>query len=162
MRGIDRLGCQDRKDLLAEVLVEPDLRRFVQRFVADHVHARGGQRRLKLAPHLVLVGDQSVGLDIDRCKLLRRRQTIGRAFLDAECLMRLQAGHADHEEFIEIARRDRQEADAFKQRMVGIARFFQDPAIEREPAELAIEVARLGLRGLSGSGDSRHFGDVVH
>ena len=62
--------------------------------------------------------------------------------------MRLQPSHADHEEFVEIARRDRQEAHAFKQRVVGIARFFKDPAIEREPAELAIEIARTLLRAI--------------
>ena len=42
------------------------------------------------------------------------REPVDREFLDAEGLMGLQAGDPDHEEFVEIAGRNRQEANAFE------------------------------------------------
>ena len=84
-------------------------------------------------------------------ELLGDGQAVGREFLDPERLVRLQARDPDHEEFVEIVGRDGQEADPFEQRMLRVARFLEHAAVEREPAQLAIEVARFGLRRLRGS-----------
>ena len=61
VRGVDRLRGQHREDLLAEMLVEPGLGLFVERFVADDVHACAVERGLKRRPNFVLAGDQPVG-----------------------------------------------------------------------------------------------------
>ena len=79
-----------------------------------------------------------------------------------ERLMRLQPGDADHEEFVEVAGRNRQEAHPLEQRMMRVARFLKDAAVEREPAQLAVEIARLGWRRLGDRGMAADFGDVVH
>ena len=44
-----------------------------------------------------------------------------------------QARDADHEELVEIAGRDRQEAQLLEQRMVAVGRLFQDAAVELQP-----------------------------
>ena len=119
----------------------------VERLVADHHHARRGERVAQIVPHLLLVGDQPVGLGGDRGQLLAGRQPVGRPLLDAERLVRLEPGDADHEEFVEVAGRDRQEAQPLEQRMGGVARFLEHAAVERQPAQLAIEIARLSRRG---------------
>jgi hypothetical protein len=65
--------------------------------------------------------------------------------------MRLEARHPDHEEFVEIAGRDRQEPDSLEQGMARIGRFFENAAVERESAQLAVEVTHFGL--IRDSGD---------
>ena len=89
--------------------------------------------------------DQPVGLGADGGELLRDGHAVVRQFLDAERLVRLEAGDADHEEFVEIVGRDRQEADALEQRMLRVARFLEHAPVESEPAQLPVEIA--GLRG---------------
>ena len=94
---------------------------LVERLVADHVRCpRRRARRCKVGPDIVLAGDQLVGFGGDRGELLRGGQPVGRAFLDAERLVGLEAGDPDHEEFVEIAGRDRQEAEPLEQRMRGL------------------------------------------
>src|SRR3546814_8687331 len=56
-------------------------------------------------------------------------------------LLPLQACNADHEELVEIASRNREEAQPLKQRVARVARFFQHAKIERQPRKLAIEIA---------------------
>ena len=57
--------------------------------------------------------------------------------------MRLEPGDPDHEEFVEIARRDRQEPHPLEQRVTRVASFLEYPAVECEPAELAVEISRF-------------------
>ena len=162
VRGVDRLRRQDREDLFAEMLVEPGLRALVERIVADHRHACFGERRLQFRPDLVLTGHQPVGLDVDRRELLGRRQAVGRAFLDPQQLVGLEAGHADHEEFVEVAGRDRQEAEPLEQRVAEIARLFEHPSVECQPGQLAIEVARPGVDFLGGGRACGQLRERIH
>ena len=67
------------------------------------------------------------------------------ALLDAGELLALEAGDPDHEEFVEIAARDGQEAQPLEQRVGGVARFLEHAAVERQPAQLAVEITRSGL-----------------
>src|SRR5262249_49932924 len=50
-------------------------------------------------------------------------------------------GDTDHEELVEVAGRDRQEADPLQQRVVGVLRLLQHATIEIQPGQLAIEEA---------------------
>jgi hypothetical protein len=66
---------------------------------------------------------------------------------------RSEAGDADHQEFVEIAARDRQETQPLQQRVIWIAGFGQDATVERQPAQLAVEIplraiCHIGLRQL--------------
>jgi len=54
-----------------------------------------------------------------------------------------QAGDADHHELVEIAARNRQEAQPFEQRVGGVACLGQHPLVELEPRKLTVEIARF-------------------
>src|SRR5690606_15078095 len=73
----------------------------------------------------------------------------------------LQARDADHVELIEIAGGDRQEPQSLQQRMLPVVRLFEDPLVEGDPRELAIDVPRLrsliGRGQLASSDLRRHF-----
>ena len=58
-----------------------------------------------------------------------------------------QAGDADLEELVEVAREDRQELDPLEQWVPGVARFVQDPRVELQPRQLAVEVREHGAFG---------------
>ena len=95
-------------------------------------------------------------------ELLADRQPVGRPLLDPERLVRLEAGDADHEEFVEVVGRDRQEAHALEQRVLGVARLLEHAAVEGQPAQLAVEVARLRLRRFGGRASDRALNGDVH
>ena len=100
----------------------------------------------KVLEDFFLAFDQPVGLRFDRDKLLRRRHPVGRALLDPERLVRLQPGDADHEEFVEVAGGDRQEAQPLQQRVLVVAGLLQHAPVEGEPAQFPVEVTLLGGR----------------
>ena len=86
-------------------------------------------------------------------ELLLRRASVGAAQRDTFAHLPGETGDAHHEEFIEIGRRDRQEAHTFQQRMTIVLRFFQNTAVELQPRELAIdEPIRISASGLAGRG----------
>ena len=61
----------------------------------------------------------------------------------------LQAGDADHEEFIEIAAGDRQEPQALKQRVVLVLAFLKNAPVEFQPGYLPVhEPVRAGKQRL--------------
>jgi hypothetical protein len=64
-----------------------------------------------------------------------------------------QAGDADHEEFVEVVRRDRQEAQLLEQRMAEVPRLFQDAAVELQPGQLAIDEAVIPSSSLVSGAD---------
>ena len=153
VRRVDRLRRQHREDLLAEMLVEPGSRRL----------RRAARRRRRMTPASAsaacrsshtscwLVTSRSASA-VDRGQLLAGGQAVDRPLLDPERLVRLEAGDADHEEFVEVAGRDRQEAQPLEQRVGGVAGFLEHAAVERQPAQLAVEIARLRLRLFGGRG----------
>ena len=63
-----------------------------------------------------------------------------------EQLVRLEPGDPDHEEFVEIVGRDRQEAKPLEQRVARVARLIEHAPVERQPAQLAVEIALLDDR----------------
>ena len=118
VRGVDRLRGEQREDLLAEMLVEPGLGFGVERLVADDDACRprraSSGARAQTSCWLVTSRSASTVIAASCCA---DGQSVGRAFLNAERLVRLEAGHPDHEEFVEVAGRDRQEAQPLEQRV---------------------------------------------
>ena len=53
----------------------------------------------------------------------------------------LQAGDADHEELVEVAREDRQEAHPLEQRHARVLGELEDALVERQPRQLPVEEA---------------------
>jgi len=65
--------------------------------------------------------------------------------------MALEAGGAHHEEFVEVVGRNGQEAHPLQQRMMLVAGLFQDPAVEVQPGQFAVNES-LRLRAQTGAG----------
>ncbi|PAV67574.1 hypothetical protein WR25_22199 [Diploscapter pachys] len=165
VRRIERLGRQDREDLFAEMLFQPHRGLGVHLVAAQHMDARLVERGAQVAPHRLLARHQRIGLRGDRGELLCWRQTIGRAAIDVFQLLPLEASHAHHEEFVEVGARDRQEAQPLQQGMRSVARLFQHPPVERQPRQLAVEIAIVDLgdeRIVVGVGQMGEMGWASH
>src|SRR3569623_180068 len=107
----------------------------------EHVDASRGEISPQVVPDVALVLDQRIGAGDDRGELFSRSHAVGRAAIDILLLLAHQPGDPDHEEFVEVGARDRQEAHAFEQRVRGVTRFLKHAAVEREPAQLSVEIA---------------------
>ena len=86
-------------------------------------------------------------------KLLAQRLAVVADHRDALALLALEAGDADHEEFVEVVGGDRQEAQALEDRMIGVAGLLEHAAVEMEPRQLAIDEA---FRPLAETRADRH------
>src|SRR5690349_543074 len=78
----------------------------------------------------------------DSAQLLGGRLAVGRAAGHTGGNLLLDAGHADHEELVEIGTEDRQKLHALEQRVAFVECLIQNTAVEFEPAKLAIDVCR--------------------
>ena len=58
----------------------------------------------------------------------------------------LEAGHADHEELVEVRGEDRQEPHPLEQREVGVLGQLEHPLVERQPGQLAVQEPVVGQR----------------
>ena len=99
-----------------------------------------GERRQDMVDDVVRVLVlQAVGLFADGAELLARAQTARRGDGDAGVDAALEAGHADHEELVEVRGEDRAEIGAFEQRNVFVLGKLEDTLVELQPAEFAVE-----------------------
>ena len=112
--------------------------------------------RRSISPERLSCWSSCRRLDLEQqlFELLFRRAAVGA--LDGDALANLagKAGDADHEELVEIGRRDRQEAHTLEQRMVRVLRFLEHAPVELQPGEFAVDeavrIARHGFgRGLA-------------
>ncbi len=95
---------------------------------------------------------------VDPTQLLTRRQAVGRAHRQAHLIAPFQSRDADHVELVEVRREDRQELRALQQWQGRIGGECQDPRVEVEPTQLAVEVAVLGQGVVDGRRRRRGWG----
>ena len=145
VRGIKHLRRQDREYLFAEILTQRGTQPLALRPGAVNDDPLFGEQTVQLLPLALLFVDEPVHLGLDLGELLPRRAAVGRRIVDPLKLLPLQAGDADHEEFVEIAPRNRQEAQPLEQGMRRIARLLHHPPVEGEPRQFAVEKA-VGVR----------------
>jgi hypothetical protein len=114
----------------------------------EDLEAVAAQRRQDLAvQQAALFGDQRPHDAPDRRQLLARRLAVRRQFADVARQLLAQAADPLHEELVEVAVEDGDEAQALEQRRRGVGRDRQHAAVELEPRQLAIEQRhRLGGR----------------
>ena len=114
----------------------------------DHIEAVVAKLLAERAPGGLLVAHQLAAALVDRRQLLTRGQPVGADRRDVGAHLAAQAGDPHHEELIEVVGRDRQEPQAFQERMVLVPRLLQHPLVERQPGQLAVhEPAELALKG---------------
>ncbi len=139
VRRIDRQRRDHRQGVREKVIAQPFAFLGGQRVLIDQLHPFSGQQVLQLAPGLLLGVHQVGGGGVDLVELLAGRAAIHAGPVHAVAHLGAQAGHADHVELVQIARRDRQEAQALQHRMARIPRLLDDPPVELQPGQLAID-----------------------
>ena len=120
---VNRLGRDDRYDVLDEIVAQPACLNRRQPLAVGQHDALLRQFLAQGPPHVLLGRFQFDHGFADRGQLLRRRHSVNRHFLDLALHLPGQTGHAHHHEFIEVAAGNRQIAQPLKQRVVGVARF---------------------------------------
>jgi hypothetical protein len=130
---------QHGKDVGEEMLLEPGHVGGREIRALDDRHAFCGQELAHLAPDVLLLGLKGEPGRRDTLQLLRRSQPVDRPGRDTLAHLGAQARDPHHEELVEIVGRDRQEPQPLEQRMGGVLRLLQHPAIELQPGELAID-----------------------
>ena len=108
----------------------------------DDEDARRCHLGLESAPAGLLIADEDGGEAVDLGELLGGRQAVLARLHDAGVDLSVEARDAHHVEFIEVGGGDGQKAQALEQRVAEIVRLLQDAAIELQPGQLAIEIAR--------------------
>ena len=139
MSGIDGDRRQHRKDMIEEVILEPDALVVGELIGVKHVDAGVGKERDERHPAFLLLGCQLHDRAVDAVELLGGRQAVLARRLDAADHLAAQTRHAHHVKFVQIVGRYREEAQTLKQRMSLVLGLLEHPPVEVEPGQLAVE-----------------------
>ena len=93
----------------------------------------------QLAEDRALLGHQLEHALADRVELLGGGPAVGGDGLRAAQLLAPQPGHADLEELVEVVDEEEQGADPIEEPVALVTRLVEDPSVELEPRELAVE-----------------------
>src|SRR5262249_6509403 len=148
---IEREGRQHRHDLAPEIVGEKrrDVVAVVLR-VEEHDPVPRQLGPELLLPAAALLGQHGERpLAHDR-NLLLRRQAVARDGLVAAAHLLQQRRDADHEELVQVGADDREELDALEQWMPLVPRLREHAGVERQPAQLAVNVELGAIQGLGG------------
>ncbi len=138
MGGIDGDRREDRKDVREEQALQPRLLGRRETGGLDDLDTRRGHVLLDLVPARLFVRDELSGEAIDLHELLLRRQAVLGQRRDPGRDLAVDARRAHHVEFVEVGRRDRQEAELLQQRVAAIRGLFHHAPVELQPRKLAI------------------------
>ncbi len=155
MPGVERQRRQHGRDLALKVARE--VRREVLRVVGrleELDPVRGKLRPQRVGPALGLLVEHLPRTGADERELLLGRQAVGRDVLAVRAHLLLQHRHANHEELVEVGPDDGEELDALEDRVPAVARLVEHPLVERQPAELAVQVERRRVERGKGSADT--------
>ena len=141
MSGIECERRQNRSnvggEVAGEVFAHP--RRVVAR--VEKLHVRGGEEGAQsVVPAACDVAKHRVGSCAHGGQLFVDRQSVRRLGSQPCPELARERRHADHEELVEVVRRDRQEFHPLEQRMRIGPRLIQHAFVECQPAQLAIDV----------------------
>ena len=120
MGRVDGQRGQDRKDQAQEGRLQGGA--FGRRdFIGLHkAQTLGRQFPAQIPPAVLLVGHQHGGSGVDLFQLLGGGQAVLAEGAHPLAHLGLQAGHADHVEFVEVVGRDRQEAQPLQKGVAGV------------------------------------------
>ena len=142
VRRVDGERRQHREDPLLEQPLAELLLLAVQLVPADQVDALLGELGHELlAEEAGVPLHQVAGAGPDLLEHLARHQAGGGADRDVGRDPALEAGHPDHEELVEVVGEDRREAHPLQQRQRGVLGQLEDPLVEAQPGQLAVEEA---------------------
>src|SRR5229473_6906539 len=145
MRGIDRERRDQREDVGEIGFTQSGLlldTQVLMRNQPDTVCLREGEKPgQNFALALLLHADLSIAFG----DLPRWRAPVDRKLLNAGSGLLLQAADPFHEELVKIGGGNREKFEPLEQRVTLVLRFGENPAVECEPGQLAVEV-ELGRR----------------
>jgi hypothetical protein len=156
VRRIEPDRRQHRQQLVLEVVAQPGVllrRPLAAAHEADLLLLQ--RRDQHLVEHAVLLLDQRMRARVDRAQQLGRRHAVRTGLRRAELDHLLDTGHTDLEELVEVGAGDTQELEPLQQRHALILGLLQNPAVELEQGQLAVEKRLRGRRGRR-----RHGGHV--
>ena len=143
MRGINGQRREHGPDLREVILLQPD-----QILRAEFVHVEEPDAVLRqfrhdlFAPADVLFVHQFMHALLNRLKSLGGRQPVHALTHQVAFDLLLDGGHPHLEELVEIGAEDGKKLHALQQRHLRIARLGKHPAVELQPAQLAIQEVR--------------------
>ena len=139
--GSTASGRQHREDLVLEVVAELVELLLVQLAHVGQADALLGQRRDHLVEEAAHLGlDRRADVLGDRLERVVGGEAVRAAPGDAFLDLLAQAGHPDHVELVQVGGEDRQEAEPFQQRRGRVGGQVQDPVVELQPGDLAVDV----------------------
>ena len=145
MCRVDGERRQQRENVGEKIVFEPRLLRLGHIGTVDQHDAGLGECRAQFAPLCLLVFDQEHDGLGDAAKLLGGCQPLGALLGYAGAQLGTKAGHAHHEEFVKVVRRNRKELEPLKQRVSTVGGFLQHAAVEVKPGQLTVdETIRTG------------------
>src|SRR5687767_12999725 len=140
MARIDGLRREDRKDIVAKILVELFLFFPVEKLIRFDGDARLLKfRENDIGKIIGLFAQHRTESGSDLLQLLGRRESVGRKLGDAFFDLFLNAGNTDHEELVKVRRKYREEFQAFEDGHGVVHRLFENATVKLEPAHLAVE-----------------------
>ena len=143
MAGVDREGGEDGEDVLAEGFSGPGEAGFIQcgdRAEKDVFLGEG--REEGFVEQIVLVGDHALDPLTDGGEGFAGAEAVGPVGVAAVFQQLFEGGDADFEELVEVGADDGEELEPFQEGLGGILGLLEDPLVEFQPAELAVEVVR--------------------
>ena len=152
MRGIDGNRREDRQILGDELSVEPFALGSLELLGLDDVDVGLGHLGLQRHPAGLLIADEAGGKAIDLGELLGGVEAVLAQVGDAGADLAVDAGHPHHVELVDVAGRDRQEAQPLEHGMALVLRLLHHTAIELQPGQLAVVEAGGPLRHRRGRG----------
>ena len=143
--GVHADGAHDRQDLLFEVGPDPLLLGGGPAPAAQETDPLAFQRGEHfVVEQTVLVADQRVGDGADPRQHFGRAQVVRTRLHGSVAHLLHEAAHPHLEELVQVRARDAQEAQALEHGGVRVARLLEHSAVEREQAQLAVDV-EVGL-----------------
>ncbi len=150
VRRIEGDRCEDRQVAGQELLFEPCSLGRVQRLGFDNENARRCHLGLQSTPAGLLIADEGGCKSVDLGELLGGGQPVLACLYDAGIDLPIQARDPHHVEFIEVGSGYGQKPQALQHRVARVVRLLQDAAIELQPRQLAVEIARRTSRRCHG------------
>ncbi len=142
MAGVEGQRRQQRKDLRMEIRgqVATDRIGVVRRIEKADALFGQGRSELRLPAGCRILQHPGGSLAYRR-QQRRDGHAVDRGSIDgARAQLPEERGDADHEELVEVRRRDREELDALQQWMGVVERLVEDALVEIEPAQLPVDV----------------------
>ncbi|GHU14497.1 hypothetical protein AGMMS50225_26450 [Betaproteobacteria bacterium] len=151
MRGVEPDRGEHRHHLAVKIILDPLLLRFRPRGAAQKHHPFAFQRGQDVVVEQgVLPGNEAMNFRADPAQQLRGRHPVVAHGAVVRADLFADAGDANLEKFVEVARYDAQKAQTLQQGHRRVSRLGEHPALELQQGDLAVDEVFSGIVGFVG------------